>query len=121
MAECTTNEWGNYNNSDKKRAITTIFTKNQFVMLINKINQCQPNTFINHSFQNEANSVKIYDYLMQWRLKYWSNEDMSGFLCGMIGNMRKKRKVVMTTVMSYISEKTNNDVINIIEQYLTQC
>lgn len=50
---------GHYKNSDIRKAIVNLFSKNEFVMLINKINQCQPNTFINHSLQNEGNSVKI--------------------------------------------------------------
>ena len=87
-------------------------------MLINKINKCQPNTFINHSFQNEGNYVKIYDYLMYWRSRYWNKKDMSDFLCGMIGNIRKNHDKIVKSAILNVADKTNDDVSHLVEGYL---
>lgn len=107
-----------YYPSDIKKAITNLFTKSEFVMIINKINQCNPNTFINHSFQNEGNCVKLYNYLQLWRTKYWNGEDMSDFLCGMIGNIRRKQDKAATSAISHVSDKTNYDVSRYMESYV---
>lgn len=118
MSEYNPNDWGIYKNSDIKKAITNIFTRNEFVTLIRKINECNPNTFINHSFQNEGNCVKIYNYLRLWRGKYWAGEDMSDFLCGMIRNIRRNRNVAVNSMLSNISDKTNNDISRNVEEYI---
>lgn len=118
MSEYTPDAWGDYKNIDKQDAITKIFSKGEFVMLINKINKCHPNTFINHSFQNQGNAVKMFDYLIEWRTKYFQNNDMSGFLCGMIGNIRNKRVKIVNNATSRIAYKTNDDVTSLIEGYL---
>lgn len=109
---------GRYKNADIKKAITDMFTKKEFVMIINKINQCNPNTFMNHSFQNEGNCVKIYDYLTLWRRNYFDGQDMTNFLCGMIGDIRKNRDKITNTVISRVADKTNTDVAGIVKQYI---
>lgn len=103
---------------DVKRLITETFTKKEFKMVINKINECEPNTFINHSMQNEGNCMKLFRYMRRWRLRYWNGEDMSGFMCGMIGNIRKKREKTINKFVSYIADKTTDDTALHMKGYL---
>ncbi len=118
MAQYDPDSYGRYKPSDIKKAIKPLFTYNEFLLLIKKINQCNPNTFINHSFQTEANCVKIYDYLTLWRSKYWEGEDMKKFLCGMIGNIRKNQEKLTQKTLNQIADKMNTDVTNVVGEYI---
>ena len=55
---------------------------------------------------------------MYWRSKYWDNKNMSGFLCGMLGNIRKKREKVENAAILNVSNKTNTDVSQLVQEYL---
>jgi hypothetical protein len=118
MTQYTADDWGDYTDSDKQKAIAKIFSRDEFVILIKKINKGQPNRFINHSLPNNGNYIKMFYYLREWRSKYWQSKDMSGFLCGMIGNIRKNREKLIKNVLKNILDKTNTDVLQLIIEYL---
>jgi hypothetical protein len=118
MTQYKADDFGWYKDSDKQNEITKIFSRDEFVILIKKINKCQPNRFINHSLPNIGNYVKMFNYLMEWRSKYWQSKDMSGFLCGMIGNIRKNREKLIKNVLKNVLDKTNSDVLQLIIEYL---
>lgn len=112
------NGW-DYTAKEKKQILEEYFKIKELKQIYNKINECLPKTIfekINPLFSDNK-IEKVYNYLALWKSSYWNGEDMSGFLCGTLGKMRVRIKKAQIEAISKISNKTNDNVSNLVKEY----
>lgn len=104
---------------EKKQILLGYFTIEELKQIYNKINECEYKTIFEkiNPFLTNDKIEKIFDYLLSWKNTYWGGRDMSDFLCGMLGKIRVRTKAAETKVFNKITNKTNDDLSNMVKKY----
>lgn len=119
--------YGEYAASDIKTELFKYFTIPELAILLKKILECQENDiltmfrinriyFTNYITNSGYNT--IFEYLNFWRHKYWNGGNMENFLCGLIGNIRTRKRSVIDKVAKTIKTKYPYDAFLYINEYL---
>ena len=110
-----------YNRQDFTiKRLKTYFTPDELKFIYKKIMECEKPHFIVEKIPllTPFRIYRIFEYLDDWRSEYFKNKDMSGFLCGAVGNIRRRREQTVTDALDIIKNKTNADMKYEIQKYL---
>lgn len=95
------------------------FTRKELNIMYEKMMECEePHSVIESIPFTYFKKERILDYLTKWRVKYFRYEDMSEFLCGLVGNIRRRRQEAVSNALNKIEKHTNRDVTGVIKEYI---